>query len=114
MPYRRFVPARDSFHPDLVAATADLAKLVRRLRSLSPRAWVDRRAPVQAALNGLVALNGKLEGRRLDAPVVADHVFADAVAVIGGDVLKALAQSQDRTGLDLAVQLIEDALAKTR
>ena len=114
MSYRRFVAEGDSFHPDLVAATADLEKLVRRLRSLSPRAWVDRRAAVREALRDLVVLNGRLEGRRLDAPVVADHVLPDAVAVIGGDVLDALAEAQDRTGLALAVGLLEDALAKTR
>jgi hypothetical protein len=102
-----------SFEADLQLAAADLDRLVRRLRSLSQAAWRSRREPVQAALAALVAMSVELEGRQMDVPKLPDHVLADGIAVIGGDVLAAIAVSKS-TKLPLFSQLIERALAQTR
>lgn len=114
MAYRQSVPGGDAFQPDLAAATTDLERLVRRLRSLSQRSWRERRAAAQAALDGLAALDARLEGRQLDTPTVPEHALADALAVIGGDVLDAIAMLDDRSALDTTIHLLEVALERTR
>jgi hypothetical protein len=107
------VTADEPFEVRLSAAVTDLEKLVRRLRSLSPAAWRDRGRPVRETLSGLVALSSELEGRPLETPEVADHVLADAVAVIGGDVLSAAASGHP-AALSRAQELISSALNDTR
>jgi hypothetical protein len=98
----------------MATTVADLDRLVRRLRALSPRGWKDRRAPAQAALDGLVALDTQLEERDLESPTVADHVLPDAVALIGGDVLEAIATTENADALEAVRRLIGEALVATR
>jgi hypothetical protein len=107
------VPA-GSFDADLAAARDDLGRLVRRLRSLSPGGWKSRQAAAQAALAGFVALEVDLEGGPPFSPRVATHVLPDAIAVIGGDALTAIAVATDTRALVAAQGLIEAALASTR
>lgn len=108
------VAGGETFEAVHAAATADLDQLVRRLRSLSPRAWESRRGPVQAALAGLVAITAELEGRPLEAPTVPDHVLADAIAVVGGDALSILKGSSDVERLVEVRELLERVLDQTR
>lgn len=106
--------AGESFAARASVAAADLDKLVRRLRSLSPRAWQDRSATVRAALAGLVELSSELEGRALEPPEVADHVLPDAVAVIGTDVLTTARRADDEAAVARMHELIKTALNVTR
>lgn len=99
---------------DLAAASWDLELLVRRLRSLSSRARQDRVGAARAALDGLVALDARLEDRRLVAPRVADHILADAIAVVGGDVMELISIRADRDHLMELRVLIDAALVATR
>jgi hypothetical protein len=107
------VPGEESFDDRLAAAADDLGLLVRRLRSLSPRGWQDRREPARVALAGLVALTAKLVGRELQAPNVADHVLPEAIAVVGGDVLWSLV-GEDSAAITEFTRLISAALRETR
>ena len=112
--YRRIVTGGASFDSEVAATAAELERLVRRLRSLSRRAWKDRRPPAQTALDGLVALDAQLEQRELESPTVADHVIPDAVALIGGDVLDAVATTGNADALEAVRRLIGEALVATR
>jgi hypothetical protein len=69
---------------------SDLARLDRRLRSLSVSAWRSRRASIDALLEELVALTGEVEGRpQPQLPALPEYALADAVSVLAGDVLVA-------------------------
>ena len=107
------MPGEDGFDDRLAAAAADLGLLVRRLRSLSPRAWQDRRDTARTALAELVALNARLEGRELWPPNVADHILPDAIAVVGGDVL-AVIEGERSAAIGEFLRLIGAALRQTR
>jgi hypothetical protein len=88
------------------AARADLDKLVRRLRGLSPRAWATggREEHIRALAAALSVIGG--EGHEL--PRIPTHALADVVAVVGHDAL-------DMQGAAPAVRaLLLDALEKTR
>lgn len=98
---------------DLAAAADNLARLVRRVRSLSPRALQQRREPLRTALARLVALEAELEGRHLEPPNVADHMVADVIAVIGGEILDHLMVGH-HDGTNGLTWLINEALADTR
>ncbi|HET7311932.1 MAG TPA: hypothetical protein VFJ17_11480 [Mycobacteriales bacterium] len=96
--------ARDE---DNAAAEADLARLVRRLRSFSRRRWSqgDVEDRVRALAEALVVIGG--EGHRLpeDLPT---HALVDVVAVVGHDALQT-------EGAAPAVRaLLLDALEATR
>jgi hypothetical protein len=65
----------------------ELDELVRRLRRLPSREWVDHR---QAVLDLLVTLAGDHR-----APSPPDHGLADAVAVMGRDAVEAAGASAD-------------------
>ncbi len=103
-----------AFEADLADAEASLSRLVGRLRVLSPKSWQTYRAPVRLALSRLVALNADLEGRTLAAPDVADHVLADAIAVVGGDVLMLLSRAAAADSLVEVQAVLDQALAETR
>jgi hypothetical protein len=78
----------------LVRAGDELDRLVRRLQSLSAPAWTSRRESVIATLEQLVELTGIAEHRVMpELPELSSFALADAVAVIGGDFLAALADS---------------------
>jgi hypothetical protein len=68
------------------AAEADLARLVRRLRAFSRRAWSQRdvEQQVRALAQTLVAIGG--EGHQLPTDLPT-HSLADVVAVVGHDAL---------------------------
>jgi len=87
-------------------AGADLDRLVRRLRGLSPRAWqtAGRRAAVHRLLEQLAALSAP--DHRL--PELPDFALADAVAVLGHDALADPAHAEG------AAQLLRDALDHTK
>jgi len=67
-------------------AEADLARLVRRLRGFSRRAWSQGGAEqqVRALAEALVVIGG--EGHRLPTDLPT-HSLADVVAVVGHDAL---------------------------
>jgi hypothetical protein len=99
----------------LVLARGELARLVLRLRSLSPPAWRSRRKNVIATVDRLAALSGRAEQRAVPpVPSVAIHALADAVAVIGGDALAALTASPDDELLSEVVETVRSALDVTR
>lgn len=107
--------AAGGYEGRLEQASGELARLVRRLRSLSPQAWTSRRARVQAALARLAELAGKAEGRQVPPlPSVADHALADAAAVVGGDGLDALTTNPDDELLAALVAVIGEALEGSR
>ena len=82
----------------------DLDRLVRRLRSLTPRSWQakDRAGVVRRLADDLVAIGG--EGHRL--PEVPDFALPDVIAVVGADALAVDAAAASR--------LITTALDQTR
>ncbi len=107
------VPGEEASEGRLAVAAEDFGRLVRRLRSLSRRGWQDRREAARAALAGLVALSARLEGVELVPPTVPDHVLADAIAVVGGDVLDAVGQ-EGSDELAAFARIIASALEQTR
>jgi hypothetical protein len=81
----------DRYDDLLAAAAGDLDRLVRRCRSLTARGWEARRQPVTALLTKLAELSRLAEhGDAHVVPELPDHALADAVAVIGTDVIEAL------------------------
>lgn len=103
------------YNERLALAGGDLARLVLRLRSLSPPAWRSRRKAVVATLRRLAELSGRAEHRVLPAvPSVAVHALADAVAVVGGDAIAALAAGPDDDVLAAVVAALREALEATR
>jgi hypothetical protein len=99
----------------LSLARGELARLALRLRSLSPLAWRSRRKVVVATLNRLAELAGQAEHRELPlVPPVADYALADAVVVIGGDAIAALAAEPDDDLLDGFVAAVQEAREATR
>jgi hypothetical protein len=110
------VPTPDEAYDELLGLVAvELTRLIRRLASLSARAWSDRRDPVIGLLSGLAALDAALEG--IDphrVPALPDHGLADALAVIGGDLLESLAARRDPAVLDRALAELRAAWSATR
>jgi len=99
----------------LSLAAVELTRLIRRVSQLSGRAASTRRAPVVALLGQLAELDAALE--QTGPHVVGelpDHGFADALAVIGGDVLEALVATPDPTALDRVLADLRAAWAATR
>ena len=89
------------------AAEADLARLVRRLRGFSRRAWAqaDAEERIRALAEALVTIGG--EGHQLPADLPT-HALGDVVAVVGHDALNV-------EGAAPAVRtLLLDALEATR
>jgi hypothetical protein len=82
----------------------DLDRLVRRLRTLTPRSWQanDRSGVVRRLAHDLVAIGG--EGHQL--PDLPDYALADVIAVVGADALAVDAAA--------ATALITKALEETR
>ncbi|HVV77062.1 MAG TPA: hypothetical protein VHC43_13610 [Mycobacteriales bacterium] len=103
-----------SFDARLKAVSDGLERLTRRLRSFSTRSWQTRRGAAQVLLEGLVALDAELERRALQVPAVADHVFADAITVVGEEVLAGLRIAREEALLARAERLVEQGLAATR
>jgi hypothetical protein len=107
--------AETDYDARLALAEAELERLVRRLRSLSAAAWRERRPPVLLALGRLAQLTALTEQRKLPVlPELADHALADAVAVIGGDVLVVLASRRDDSLLAELIVEIRAAMDATR
>lgn len=86
------VDAGEAGDIDLPAARLDLERLVQRLRQLSPGAWRVRRAPAMALLDQLSEW-GAAESNwpRTTVPALPDHALADALTVVGGDLLDEIA-----------------------
>ena len=67
------------------------------------------------ALAQLADISSAAAGRAPQAlPPVADHAFADALQVLGGDVLEGLAVRPDDATLTAVIELFEEALDATR
>lgn len=99
----------------LALADDELARLVRRLRSLSALAWTRRRPPVVLALGRLAALAALAEQRSLpEPPEIADHVLADAMTVIAGEAIVALTNRPNDELLTALIAEVRDVLAATR
>jgi hypothetical protein len=99
----------------LAFAEAELGRLVRRLRSLSPAAWQERRSSVLPGLGRLVVLTALAERQEvLELPAPADHVLADVAAVVGGDAIIALGIGPDDNLLADVIAEIRGILDVTR
>ena len=88
-------------------AASDLARLVRRLRGFSRRAWSqgDTEQRIRALAEALVVIGG--EGHQLPADLPT-HALGDVIAVLGHDALRS-------EGAAPAVRaLLLDALDATR
>jgi hypothetical protein len=108
-------PADEAYDELLRLVAAELTRLIRRLSSLSGPAWSGRRDAVLALLGQLAALDAALEGSPPHAvPELPDHGVADALAVIGGDLLEALVTHHDPAALDRALADLRAAWAATR
>src|SRR4051794_17328616 len=97
----------DDADRERAAAAADLARLVRRLRGFSPRAWrhghTEQR--IRDLAEALVVIGG--EGHQLPAHLPT-HALGDVIAVLGHDAL-------NFDGTAAAVHaLVLDALDATR
>jgi hypothetical protein len=67
-------------------------RVVRRLHSLTRHSWESRRESVYSLLVDLADLCAAAEGTaRRPVPRLADHSLPDAVSVIAGDLIEALA-----------------------
>jgi hypothetical protein len=110
------VPTPDQGYDELLAVAAgELARLIRRLAALSGRAWSTRREPVVGLLGQLAALDAVVEDTTSHpVPDLPDHALADALAVIGGDVLEALGSRRDPAALDRTLGELRAAWAATR
>jgi hypothetical protein len=107
--------ADGAYNEQLALATDVLARLVRRLRSLSRSAWLSRREAVEIALMRLVAITSRMEGLMPRAlPSIADHALADAMAVVGGDALAGLEVTVDSSSLADVIAELRAALEATR
>src|SRR3954462_12310296 len=92
---------------DRAETAADLARLVRRLRGFSRRAWShgDTEQRIRALAEALVVIGG--EGHQLPAELPT-HALGDVIAVVGHDALR-------NEGAAPAVRaLLLDALDATR
>jgi hypothetical protein len=99
----------------LALANDELARLVRRLRSLSRLAWLSRRGAVETALVRLGEIAAFVEKRTAPTlPIIADHALADAMAVIGGDAIAALEAVRDQEQLAAVTVSLRTALEATR
>jgi hypothetical protein len=108
-------PDEAAYDELLGLVAAELTRLIRRLSSLSGRAWSSRRDPVLALLEAWAALDAVFEESPPHAvPDLPDHGLADALAVIGGDLLEALVTHRDRVALDRALAELRAAWSATR
>jgi hypothetical protein len=99
----------------LGAAWSDLDRLVGRLQRLSESAWRPRRELVMTLLDELARVDARLENVELTPlPDLANFALADALAVIGGDVLECLGAGGHRAVLDEVASLVQAALVSTR
>jgi hypothetical protein len=103
-----------SYEQELHATAADLDRLVRRLRLFTPRTWLSYRESIQDLLVDLVRIAGVVEGWVLAVPDVPDHVLADAVAVIGADLIDTLEGQPSEDALTELRASLSGALAATR
>jgi hypothetical protein len=104
-----------AYEERLTLVGEELARLVKRLRSLSPAAWRVRQSAVVAALHRLAELSALAEGvPARPVPAVADHVLPDAVAVIAGDALASLAERRDEDLVAAVLVTLRVALDDTR
>jgi hypothetical protein len=109
------VEAHSGYEEQLAVANDELARLVRRLRSLSRLAWLSRREAVELALRQLAEVTAHLEGSVLPAlPTIADHALADAMAVIGADCIAALTAQVDPEPLADVIGDLRVALEASR
>jgi hypothetical protein len=110
------VSTPDQSYDELLGlAASELTRLVRRASQLSGRAWSTRRAPVTELLGRLAEVDATLEQTGPHAvPEVPDHGLADALAVIGGDVLEALVATPDPVVLDRVLADLRAAWTATR
>jgi hypothetical protein len=107
--------AETDYEARLALAEAELDRLVRRLRSLSPAAWRERRLPVVLGLARLAEVSARAEQRELPAlPEIAEHALSDAAVVIGGDAVMALRTRQDDALLADVIGEIRGILDRTR
>jgi hypothetical protein len=108
------VPESSDYQTQLATASGDLERLVARLSRLSPLAWRSRREAIDGLLETLVAICESQQGRSFLAPVLDAHVLADAVAVIGRDIVDTLGLAPDFEQIAELHRAIAAALAATR
>jgi hypothetical protein len=112
---QRVVAAGEGYDELLGLAAGELNRLIRRMTQLTTRAWSTRREPVLRLIRELAALDAAVEStRQHEVPELPDYALADATAVIGGDVLEALALSPDRPTLDRLIAELRATWAATR
>lgn len=93
----------------------ELGRLDRRLRGLSAAAWRSRSGAVRQALEELARLDAHARrDRERSLPDLMDYALADALLVIGGDVLEALSENPECGQIDLALSISRRALEETK
>jgi hypothetical protein len=99
----------------LELAATELERLVRRARGLTSRSWPTRRHAVETALTRMEQLGRERENRvGHPVPELPDYALADALAVLGGDVIESLARvPPDPAQLDRLLSEIRGALDAT-
>jgi hypothetical protein len=109
------IPQDEAYDELLGLVAVELTRLIRRLSSLSGRAWSSRRDAVNALLTELATFDAGLEltGPH-ELPELPDHGLADALAVIGGDLLEALFTHRDPIVLDRLLAELRAAWSATR
>jgi hypothetical protein len=98
----------------LALASADLARLERRLRALSAAASASQRATVMTTLGRLAEVSASAAGREQQAlPPIADHALADALVVLGQDAVESLATHPDERTLTSMIETLQEAFQAT-
>jgi hypothetical protein len=107
--------AAGDYEAQVALASQDLERLVRRLRGLSALAWRTRREPVEALLEQLERTTASIEDRPpKPIPILPDHALADAVSVLGHDVVSALVREVDGASVRELVSVVRAGLGSTQ
>jgi hypothetical protein len=93
----------------------ELSRLDRRLRGLSAAAWRSRSGAVRQALEELARVDAHARrDRERSLPDLMDYALADALLVIGADVLEALSDNPQSGQIDLALSISRRLLDESR
>jgi hypothetical protein len=103
-----------TYGAELLRLERDAERLVRRLRNLTTQRWSSRRESVTALLVELADLGARAENRESrTVPTLPDHSLPDALSVLAGDLVDALAAAPSPALLAISVQAVRRAWSET-
>lgn len=103
-----------TYGAELLRLERDAERLVRRLRNLTTQRWSSRRESVTALLVELADLGARAEKRESrTVPTLPDHSLPDALSVLAGDLVDALAAAPSPALLAISVQAVRRASSET-